>query len=126
MMNYPNGRIYKEVTQHETSAVRHNKYNAHKTVVDGITFDSRKEAKRYAQLKVLEQAGEITDLRLQVPFILIPKSKYGRVIKYIADFTYNDVNGCQIVEDTKGIKTPVYRLKKRMMQELYGIEIKET
>lgn len=125
MMNYPNGRIYKEVQRHETSAVKRNKYNAHKTVVDGITFDSRKEAKRYAQLKVLEQAGEITDLRLQVPFILIPKSKYGRSIKYIADFVYS-MNGCQIVEDSKGVKTPVYRLKKRMMAELYDIEIKES
>ena len=57
---------------------------------------------------------------------LIPKSKYGMPIRYIADFTYNDRNGQLIVEDAKGVKTPVYRLKRRMMAEIYNIEIKET
>lgn len=57
---------------------------------------------------------------------LIPKSKYGMPIRYIADFMYNDRNGQLIVEDAKGVKTPVYRLKRRMMAEIYNIEIKET
>ena len=57
---------------------------------------------------------------------LIPKSKYGMPIRYIADFMYNDRNGQLIVEDAKGVKTPVYRLKRRMMAEKYNIEIKET
>lgn len=101
------------------------KYRAKKTVVDGITFDSRKEAKRYCELHLLEQAGQINDLQLQVPYVLIPKSKYGRVIKYVADFTYYE-NGEFVVEDVKGVLTPVYRLKKRIMAEKYGIVIKET
>ena len=57
---------------------------------------------------------------------LIPKSKYGMPIRYIADFTYNDQSGQLIVEDAKGVKTPVYRLKRRIMAEIYNIEIKET
>lgn len=89
-------------------------------------FDSKREAKRYQELRLLEQAWEITNLCLQVPFELIPKSKYGMPIRYIADFTYNDGNGQPIVEDAKGVKTPVYRLKRRLMAELKGIEIKET
>lgn len=89
-------------------------------------FDSKHEAKRYQELRLLEQAGEITNLLLQVPFELIPKSKYGMPIRYIADFTYNDLSGQLIVEDAKGVKTPVYRLKRRMMAEIYDIEIKET
>ncbi len=89
-------------------------------------FDSKHEAKRYQELRLLEQAGEITNLRLQVPFELIPKSKHGMPIRYIADFTYNDLNGQLIVEDAKGVKTPVYRLKRRMMAERYDIKIKET
>ena len=101
------------------------KYHAKKTVVDGITFDSKKEAKRYMELKEMEKSGSIQNLQLQVPFILIEKSKYGRSIKYVADFVYNR-NGSKVVEDVKGIKTPVYKLKKRMMAEKYGIIVLET
>jgi len=102
------------------------KYHARKTEVDGIVFDSKKEAERYRQLLLLQRAGEITGLQIQVPYVLIEKSKYGKTIKYIADFVYREKNGEQIVEDTKGVKTPVYRLKKRLMAEIYGIEIRET
>lgn len=103
------------------------KYKAIKEVVDGITFASRKEARRYRQLKLLERAREIQGLELQVSYPLIKKSKYGREIKYIADFVYLE-NGKTIVEDvkSKATVTPVYRLKKRLMQELYGITIKEV
>lgn len=104
--------------------MRYNKYKNVKTTLDGITFDSIKEAKRYYELKLLLRAGAITDLSLQVKFELIPKSKYGRAICYIADFVYIE-NGERIVEDVKGIKTDVYRLKKRLMAEKYNIEIKE-
>lgn len=106
------------------------KYKAVKTIVDGITFDSIKEAKRYKELKLLERAGMIEELQLQVPFVLFSKSKYGRVVKYIADFTYYELlSGNKrkyIVEDVKGMKTPVYKLKKRIMAECYGIVIKEV
>lgn len=102
------------------------KYRNKKVMYDGIKFDSIKEKNRYQQLKLLEQGGEIEGLKLQVPFTLIDKSEYGREIKYIADFTYI-VQGKVIVEDTKSpvSKTPVYRLKKRLLAERYGIEIEE-
>lgn len=102
------------------------KYHAKKTVVDGITFDSKKEAKRYLELKAMEKVGSIQNLQLQVPFILIEKSKYGRSIKYVADFVYYNKNGSKVVEDVKGVKTPVYKLKKRLMAEKYGIIVLET
>lgn len=100
------------------------KYHAKKTKVGDKTFDSKKEANRYVELTLMEKAKAIQDLHTQVAFPLIKKSKYGREIKYIADFTYYD-NGKFIVEDTKGFRTDVYKLKKRLMAELYGIEIKE-
>ena len=101
------------------------KYKAIKTFVDGIRFDSKKEANRYVQLKMLEKNGIISNLSLQVPYTLSESTKYGRKIKYIADFVYEE-DGKIIVEDVKGVKTPVYKLKKRLMAEKYGIVIKET
>lgn len=101
------------------------KYKAVKTIVDGIKFDSKREAKRYQELKLLEQSNEIKELKLQVPFILIDKSEYGRVIKYIADFVYIR-DGKQVVEDCKGFRTDVYRLKKRLFEEKYKTEIFES
>lgn len=101
------------------------KYHAVKEEVDGITFASRKEAQRYRELKLMERAKAIQDLQIQVAFPLIKKSAYGREIKYIADFVYYD-NGHMVVEDTKGFRTDVYKIKKRLMAEIYGITIKET
>lgn len=95
------------------------KYNNIKTVVDGIKFDSKKEAKRYGELKLLEQAGEISVLRLQVKFNL-------SVCSYVADFVYYDKNKIMVVEDCKGMKTPVYNLKKKMVKHELGIDILET
>lgn len=103
-----------------------NKYHNQKTVIDGITFDSKREAQRYAQLLLMQRAGVIEGLRLQVPYILIDKSDKGRAVKYIADFVYFD---CQkrheVIEDVKGMRTDVYKLKKRLMAEL-GHEIVEV
>jgi len=101
------------------------KYHAKHVKIDGHDFPSLKEGKRYEELKLLQRAGEIQSLRLQEPYVLVEKSKYGRAIKYYADFVYRQ-NGETVVEDTKGFKTPVYKLKKRLMAEIYGIEIKET
>lgn len=104
------------------------KYLNKKTKVDGITFDSKKEANRYLILKQMEKEGKINSLKRQVPFPLIRKSKYGREIRYIADFTYY-LDGWLVVEDVKSPytrKNPVYRLKKRLMAELYGIVINEV
>lgn len=123
-INYPNG--HKPVpVKTPLKQAKKSKYGAVKTEIDGIIFDSKHEAKRYQELRLLERAGEINNLCLQVPYILIDKSKYGRSIKYVADFVYSR-NGLTVVEDAKGMKTPVYRLKKRMMAEKYGIKIKET
>ena len=91
-----------------------------------IKFDSKKEANRYKELRLLRRAGKIDNLRLQVPYVLIDKSKHGRAIKYIADFVYydNDLKK-EIVEDTKGYRTDLYKLKRRLVAERYDIEIKE-
>lgn len=117
------------------------KYGARKTVVDGITFDSKKEANRYRELKLLEKAGEICCLRLQVPFELIPaqyeetgevytkgkdkgKPKRGKciekVVNYIADFVYyNSDATVRTVEDVKGMRTPVYIIKRKLFRWRY-------
>ena len=106
-----------------------NKYHSKKTVVDGIQFDSAKEAKRYIKLRNMQEAGEIDGLRLQVPFELLPSFecegvKY-RGMKYIADFVYYH-NGVRVVEDVKGVKTPEYKLKKKLMAYMNHINIKES
>lgn len=104
-----------------------NKYNAKRTTVDGIVFDSILESNRYCELKLLQRVGQISDLKWQVPFVLFEKSEHGRKIVYKADFTYMQ-NGTLIVEDTKSpaTKTQVYKLKKRILAEKYGIVIKEV
>lgn len=112
-------------------SIRTSKFNNIKTVVDNITFHSRKESLRYSQLKLYEKGGLIKDLRLQVPYELIPKlvinDKTERAIKYVADFVYIDtVNGKEIVEDVKGYKDRVYLLKYRLMKMIHNIDIKET
>jgi len=109
-----------------------NKYRNRKVNVDGIWFDSMREARRYGELKLLQKGGYISDLQLQVPYELIPNQKdiNGKVIehrvRYIADFVYRDKDGQEVVEDAKGVKTDVYRLKKKMMLDKYGIRIKEV
>ncbi len=119
---------------------RTNKYRNTKTIVDGIEFDSRKEAARYKELKLLEEAGEISNLEMQVKFVLIPTQrepdfvgvrggiKKGKVIEkecsYLADFVYIR-DGEVIVEDTKGIRTKDYIIKRKLMLYLLGIRIQE-
>ncbi|WP_286669386.1 DUF1064 domain-containing protein [Thomasclavelia cocleata] len=127
MVDYPDGRKYNPQSKltKPKPKTKQSKYNAVKTILDDIKFDSKKEARRYIQLKQMERAGLIKKLRLQVPFVLVDKSCYGREIKYVADFVYIE-NGAEIVEDVKGVKTPVYKLKKRLMAERYGIKVKET
>lgn len=106
------------------------KYSAQKTVVDGITFASKKEAKRYGELKLLARAGEIHNLQMQfkMPVWIMNFKGSGSTFgfNYIADFTYNEKNGDLIVEDVKGFRTPVYRLKKKCVEAYYEIKIRET
>ena len=105
----------------------YSKYKAKKTVVDGITFDSKKEARRYQELKLLEMAGAIKDLVLQPRFLLQDKFKYKgkteRKIEYVADFKYLDTKtGRVVVEDTKGYRPDVYKLKRKLFLKKHGDE----
>jgi len=99
------------------------KYHNVKTVVDGIKFDSRKEANRYCELKLLEKAGEIRELTLQESWVLIPAftkdGKHYRAIYYVSDFSYYDKDDKYIVEDVKGFKTAVFQLKRKMFEYKY-------
>jgi len=99
------------------------KYNAVKSVVDGIKFDSKKEARRYSQLKLMEKSGVISELSLQPRFDLIVNGK--KCGFYKADFRYIE-NGKEVIEDVKGMLTPVYRLKKKLVKAIYNIDIFET
>lgn len=101
------------------------KYRNIKTEVDGILFDSQKEAKHYRDLLARKHAGEICDLILQPVFPIVVNGK--KIAKYIADFQYRDLKtDTTIVVDTKGVRTSVYRLKKKLVEALYGIVIVEV
>lgn len=102
------------------------KYGNKKIVVDGILFDSKREACRYSELKLLTKAGEISDIERQVEYQLIPKQPGERAVKYIADFRYKNKDGQTIVEDVKGYKTEVYKIKRKLMLYVHGIKIRET
>jgi hypothetical protein len=89
-------------------------------------YASKREAKRASDLKLLQRAGEIIDLQEQVKFVLVPKQKGMRSMSYYADFVYTDKAGVRHVEDVKGVKTPVYIAKKKLMQQVHGILIEEV
>lgn len=124
--------------------MKYQKYKNQKATVDGVFFDSKKEARRYAELKMLQKAGEIQNLELQKPFELIPAqyesyARYGENGKrlkdgkrcvekscvYKADFVYTE-NGKLVVEDTKGMRTKDYIIKRKLMLYVHGIRIKEV
>lgn len=103
-----------------------NKFNAKKTVVDGIVFDSEKEANRFCELKLLLRAGKIKSLVRQVKFELVSKSKTERAMYYKADFVYME-NGKTVVEDVKGMRTQVYINKRKMFKQKYpNVEFRES
>lgn len=122
------------------------KYGNTKITIGGITFDSKKETIRFRELQLLEKAGKISSLRRQVKFQLIPpqrapsqeyyksgpnkgRRKPGKLLEkecsYIADFCYVQ-NGETVVEDAKGYRTEVYKIKRKLMLERYGIQINEV
>ena len=106
------------------------KYGNRITILDGKQFDSAKEARRYAELRLLERAGQIQNLQRQVPFVLIPKQeRNGKVIErpcvYKADFVYTE-NGEEVAEDVKGVKTKEYIIKRKLMLWQFGIQIREV
>lgn len=117
---------YKQLQQKGNS-----KYKNKKVIVNGIKFDSQKESNRYLDLLALQKVGLIQDLHRQVRFELQPsykkKGKTIRAITYIADFVYYDTfKGEKIVEDTKGYRTEIYKLKKKIFEYKYpNLEIKE-
>ena len=100
-----------------------NKYGARRVTVDGYTFHSQREANRYRELRLLVRAKLIHDLRLQVPFSVEINGRH--VCAWRADFVYWQ-DGQEIIEDSKGYRTRLYRLKKRLIEAVYGFEIKET
>ena len=115
------------------------KYKARKVEYDGIKFDSKKEANRYAQLKILEESGVIKDLQLQVKFKLIPSQRIdGKVVErecsYIADFVYQELgeggDWHTVVEDVKGYRQStayaVFAIKRKLMLSNYGIRVREV
>lgn len=115
--------------------MKRNKFNARRTEVDGIVFASASEAKRYSELKLLERAGEITELKLQPEYPIIVgdrpvkirsgRYKNGYPVKYIADFSYFDItNDAAVVEDSKGMDTPLSRLKRALVEAIYGVEVR--
>lgn len=109
------------------------KYGAVATVVNGIKFDSKAESKRYRDLILLKRAGEITDIQLQPKYVLMAGFKHKATgkrvqpITYSADFLVTYADGHQEIEDVKGVKTEVYRIKKKLFMNLYpDLEIKEV
>lgn len=124
--------------------MRFSKYQNKKTEVDGLVFDSKKEAKYYLILKQRLNDGEIDNLRMQVPYELIPavwktevkhlktkdkevRKQVQRAVHYVADFVYTDVHtGDEVVVDTKGFRTKEYILKRKMMLAFKGISIVEV
>lgn len=119
------------------------KYHNRRVEYEGIVFDSLKEKRRYCQLQLMEKQGIISDLRLQVPYELLPaiyedeivklktktkivKRCVQKSVKYVADFVYKDRYEYEIVEDVKGQRTKEYILKKKMMRALLGITITEV
>ncbi len=103
------------------------KYKSRACIVDGIRFPSQKQGRRYQDLKLLESQSLIRSLRLEVPYVL--KVNGVKVCKYVADFVFEEyAHGVWtvVVEDCKGFLTPVYRLKKKLLKAVLGIEIRET
>ena len=109
--------------------MKKSKYHAIKTVVDGITFDSKGESARYCELKMLMKSGDIQNLHLQVKYALVPSvvinGRKKPTVRYIADFVY-EMHGKVIVEDFKGRITPVYALKRHLMKHVHNIDIFES
>ncbi|NOQ48725.1 MAG: DUF1064 domain-containing protein [Methanococcoides sp.] len=104
--------------------MRKTKYGNKKTA----GFDSKREAMRYRDLDLLQKAGEISELKTQVTFEVVPKQEGERAVKYIADFSYFDLNGNYVVEDVKSpaTKTPAYVIKRKLMLHVHGIRVLET
>jgi hypothetical protein len=110
--------------EYRALAKKPRKYRNEPIVVDGSKFDSKKEARRYVVLKQRERLGEIEDLELQPRYPIEVAGVH--ICNYIADFSYLDrQTGERVTEDVKGVRTAVYRLKKKLVSAVYGVEIVE-
>ena len=127
----------REILKHcdKPKAAKHNKFNAQKVELDGMTFDSKKEHKRYIELKAMQQRGEIFELEHHTKFELAPKTKLEGetrakpALRYFADFTYYNITGEYIVEDVKSAATrklASYRNKKHLMKTVFNIDVREV
>lgn len=101
-----------------------NKYHATRTQVGDLSFASKAEAKRYCELKMLQSAKLVANLKTQVRYPLIVNGV--NIAAYVADFVYNDTTGREVVEDKKGMRTPMYRIKRKLMKACHNIDILET
>ena len=101
-----------------------NKYRAVKQLIEGILFDSQREASRYCELKMLERAGKIHNLELQPVYEILVNGKH--IANYIADFRYTNETGQTVIEDAKGTRLPMYRLKKKLVEAIYNVHIIEV
>ena len=110
-----------DLAGYQKIAVR-SKYRSVKTEVDGIVFASRKEAERYSELKLLLRQKYISALSLQVPFVVRINGR--KICKYVADFVYVE-NGDRIIEDVKGYKTAIYKLKRKLVEATHNVTIRE-
>ena len=110
-------------------ATKRSKYGNRKVQIDGHTFDSQAEARRYCQLRDMQSAGLIDDLKLQVPFVLAPgvrvKGRMRPPLRYLADFVFRQ-DGNTVVEDVKGRVTEGYRIKRHLLKAVHGIDIVEV
>ena len=127
------GKIYGYLFGRGRTAGKSGKYGNEKIELSGQTFDSKREGRRYLELQMMLKGGLISDLRLQVPFELIPAQKdqqtgktIERAVNYVADFVYKTPDGKTVVEDSKGYRTEVFRIKKKLMLWRHGIEVKEV
>jgi hypothetical protein len=122
MSNYNGPKHFNNITTMAKS-FKQNKFGAKPQRQDGVFFASKKELKRWNELKAAEEAGTIRDLRRQVKFPFTIDSKL--MFSYYADFVYIE-DGSEVVEDSKGFKTPLYKLKKKIIEYKYKIKILET
>ena len=127
------GKIYGYLFGRGRTAGKSGKYGNEKIELSGQTFDSKREGRRYLELQMMLKGGLISDLRLQVPFELIPAQKdqqtgktIERAVNYVADFVYRDDQWQLIVEDAKGFRTDVYKIKRKLMLWRHGIRIREV
>lgn len=114
-------------------SARRNKYGARKVVMNGLKFDSVREASRWNDLQALENGGYISQLERQIRFVLAPavtlhgETRKKTALRYVADFRYFDVKaGHFVVEDAKGHETPVSRIKRHLMKSVHGIDVRIT